>query len=342
MSSRIPRRISRRDFTRGAVVAGGILLVTRRSSAADFELRQFHNQPADSPLNKRLVEMWAAVKDETGGRVQVQTFPENNKIPGGDPAALQMVVNGELDFFTLNGGSIGNLVPASNVQGLLFAFHNSEQVFAALDGDLGDYLRQEMIPKGIYAVPRGCFDNGMHQITCSTKPIRSVDDLQGLKIRTPDAPIYVEAWKALGATPVVANINKLYETLKSGAAEAQTNPLAIAEFMKLYEVQKYVSLTSHGWSGFNLLASMKLWSRLPADLQQVIERNAMKFARLQRADNAALNVAFRTKLAEQGMIFNEADTSSFRGRLAPYYARWKTTVGERAWSLLEGHVGKLG
>jgi TRAP-type transport system periplasmic protein len=319
-----------------------MLLVTRRSAAADFELRQFNNQPADSPLNKRLVEMWAAVKDETGGRVQVQTFPENNKIPGGDPAALQMVVNGELDFFTLNGGSIGNLVPASNVQGLLFAFHNSEQVFAALDGDLGDYLRQEMIPKGIYAVPRGCFDNGMHQITCSTRPIRSVDDLQGLKIRTPDAPIYVEAWKALGATPVVANINKLYETLKSGAAEAQTNPLAIAEFMKLYEVQKYVSLTSHGWSGFNLLASMKLWSRLPADLQQVIERNAMKFARLQRADNASLNVAFRTKLAEQGMIFNEADTSSFRGRLAPYYARWKATVGERAWSLLEGHVGKLG
>ncbi len=308
------RKISRREFTRGAVAAGGLLLVSRRTPAADFELRQYHNQPDDSPLHKRLVEMWAAVKEETGGRVQVQTFPENNKIAGGDPAALQMVVSGELDFFTLNGGSIGNLVPASNVQGLLFAFHTSEQVFSALDGDLGDYLRQEMMAKGLYAVPRGCFDNGMHQITCSTHPIRSADDLQGLKIRTPDAPIYVEAWKALGATPVVANINKLYETLKSGAAEAQTNPLAIAEFMKLYEVQKYVSMTSHGWSGFNLLASMKLWERLPADLKQVIERNAVKYVRLQRADNAALNAEFRTKLAGQGMIFNEADTSSFRGQ----------------------------
>jgi len=318
-----------------------MLFVSRHTAAADFELRQFHNQPDDSPLHKRLVEMWAAVKDETHGRVQVQTFAENNKIAGGDPAALQMVVSGELDFFTLNGGSIGNLVPASNVQGLLFAFHSPEQVFGALDGDLGDYLRREMMAKGLYAVPKGCFDNGMHQITCSTRPIRTVDDLQGLKIRTPDAPIYVEAWKALGATPVVANINKLYETLKSGAAEAQTNPLAIAEFMKLYEVQKYVSMTSHGWSGFNLLASMKLWQRLPADLQQTIERNAMKFARLQRADNAALNVEFRTKLAQQGMIFNEADTSSFRAHLAPYYARWKDTIGQQAWSLLEGHVGKL-
>lgn len=335
------RKISRRAFTRGAVVAGGMLLVTRRSAAAEFELRQFHNQPADSPLNKRLVEMWAAVKEETHGRVQVQTFPENNNIPGGDPAALKMVVSGDLDFFTLNGGNIGNLVPATNVQGLLFAFHSPKQVFEALDGDLGDYLRQEMMTKGLYAIPKGCFDNGMHQITCSTHPIRSADDLQGLKIRTPEAPIYVEAWKALGATPVAVNINKLYETLKSGAAEAQTNPLAIAEFMKLYEVQKYVSLTSHGWSGFNLLASMKLWPRFPKDVQQVIERNAVKYVRLQRADNEALNVEFRTKLADQGMIFNEADTSSFRGRLAPYYARWKDTVGSQAWSLLEDHVGKL-
>lgn len=334
--------ISRRDFTFGVMAAGGMMLATRRAYAADFELRQFHNQPADSPLHKRLVEMWAAVKTETGGRVQVQTFAENNQIPGGDPAALNMVVSGELDFFTLNGGSIGNLVPASNVQGLLFAFRTPAQVFDALDGDLGNYLRAEMKTKGLYAVPRGCFDNGFHQITCATKPIRSADDLQGLKIRTPDAQVYVEAWKALGAVPVVANLNKLYEILKNGTAEAQTNPLAIAEFMKLYEVQKYVSMTNHGWSGFNLLASLKLWERLPSDLQRVIERTAAKYVRFQRADNSALNAEFRTELVQQGMLFNEAETSSFRARLGPYYTRWKETIGHRAWGLLEAHVGKLG
>ena len=333
--------MSRRRFTLGVVAAGGVMLTSRLAHAADFELRQFHNQPADSPLHKRLVEMWSAVRDETRGRVQVQTFPENNQIAGGDPAALDMVVSGQLDFFTLNGGSIGNLVPATNVQGLLFAFRTPAQVFGALDGDLGDYLREEMKVKGLYAIPKGCFDNGFHQITCSTRPIRSVDDLQGLKIRTPDAPIYIEAWKALGAAPIVVNLNKVYETLKNGTAEAQTNPLAIAEFMKLYEVQKYVSMTNHGWSGFNLLANLKLWERLPADLQQVIERNAMKHVRLQRAYNDALNTEFRSKLAQQGMSFNEADTSSFRARLGPYYARWKETIGAMAWGLLEEHVGRL-
>jgi TRAP-type transport system periplasmic protein len=103
-----------------------------------------------------------------------------------------------------------------------------------------------------------------------------------------------------------------------------------------------VSLTNHGWSGFNLLANWKLWQRFPSDVQAIVERNTEKFVRLQREELSALNTEFRTKLATQGMTFNEADTSSFRPRLAAYYAHWRETVGERAWTLLEGHVGKLG
>jgi len=323
------------------MAAGGMMLLGGPARAADFDLRQYHNQPADSPLDQWLGKMWAAVKTETKGRVQVQTFADNNKLAGGDPAALNMLVSGELDFFTLNGGSIGNLVPATNVQGLLFAFRSTAQIFDSLDGKLGDYLRDEMKAKGIYALPKGCMDNGMHQITCATHPIRTVDDLQGLKIRTPDAPIYTDAWKAMGAAPVVANFNKLYETLKSGTAEAQTNPLAVAEFLKLYEVQKYVSMTNHGWSGFNLMGNLKMWQRIPSDLQTIIERNVVKFVRLQREELSALNTEFRTKLATQGMTFNDADTSSFRPRLAAYYTHWKEVVGDRAWNLLEAQVGKL-
>jgi TRAP-type C4-dicarboxylate transport system substrate-binding protein len=102
-----------------------------------------------------------------------------------------------------------------------------------------------------------------------------------------------------------------------------------------------VSLTSHVWAGFNLIAHLKLWQRLPADVQAVIERNAAKFVGLQRADNEALNAELRGRLAQQGMIFNEPDTAPFRARLGSFYARWKDGVGQRAWSLLEAHVGKL-
>lgn len=336
--------ISRRQFAAG-LAAGGMVLLSRRESfaaqAGTGELRQFHNQPAESPLHKNLVAMWAAVKADTGGRIQVRTFAENDQMAGGDLAALTMVMDGSLDFFAVNGGLIGSVVPAVNVQGIPFAFRTLAQVFTAMDGDLGDYLREEMRAKGIHAMPRGCFDNGFQQLTCATKPIRSAADLAGLKVRTPDTPLYRELFQALGAIAVPTTINKMYDTLKSGAAEAQTDPLAIIELFKLYEVQKYVSMTNHLWGGFNLIANLKVWEGLPEDARGAIERNAAKFVRAQRQENAALNDSLRSRLTQQGMTFNEAETGSFRARLGPFYAHWKETVGPRAWSLLEAHAGKL-
>jgi TRAP-type transport system periplasmic protein len=334
--------ISRRRFTLGLIAAGGLALAGRSLLAADFELRQFHNQPVDSPLHKRLVELWAAVEKETGGRIKVRTFANNGGIPGGDPAALKMLIDGRLDFFTLNGGLIGTVVPAVNVQGIPFAFHDERQVYRAMDGDLGEYLAKEMAAKGIYAVPRGAFENGMRQITCSKRPIRTVKDLEGLRMRTPDSPIYVDCWKALGAAPVVVNFNKLYETLKNRVADAQDNPLNVAELLKLYEVQKYVSLTNHMWSGFNLIANLKMWQRLPADAQAIINRNAAKYVALQRADNDKLNHGLQPRLTAQGMTFNRVgDPGAFRARLGSYYARWKKIIGQKTWSLLEAHAGRL-
>ena len=334
--------ISRRRFAVGLAAASGLVLITKRLPAAEFELRNFHNQPADSPQHKRLVEMWTAIEKETRGRVHCAVSPDNNQTPGSDPAVLKMLIEGQLDFFNLNGGIIGNVVPPVNVQGIPFAFRNEAQVYRAIDGDLGQYLAQEMRAKGIYAVPGACFENGFRQISSSLRPVRTAADLQGFKMRTPDAPIYVECWKALGATPVIANFDKLYATLKDKTADGQDNPLNIVELLKLYEVQKYESMTSHMWSGFNLIANLKKWESFPGDIQKVIQRNAVKYVKLQRNDNDTLNHSLGAKLAERGMVFNEVDPASFRAMLGPYYARWKQEIGQRTWALLESHVGKMG
>ena len=334
--------ISRRQFTARFLLTSATTLIYRGVRAANFKLRQFHNQPADSPLHKRLVEMWAAVKTETGGRVDVAIFADNNQLPGSDPAALKMLLDGELDFFTLNGGLIGTVVPAVNVQGLPFAFRDEAQVYRAIDGDLGEYLAKEMAAKGIYALPRSCFENGFRQITCSVRPVRTAEDLNGIKMRTPDTPIYIECWRALGATPVVFNFNKIYEALKTGQADAQDNPLNVAELLKLYEVQKYISLTNHIWSGFNLIANLKMWQGLPSNVQRIIERNAEKYVKLQRNDTDKMNHDLPARLTQRGMIINQSDAASFRARLGGYYARWKDTLGSKTWALLESHVGKLG
>jgi TRAP-type transport system periplasmic protein len=334
-------RITRRAFTVGLAAAGGMFLATRRSGAVDFPMRQYHNQPTDSPLHKRLVQMWDAVRAETGGRVQVEIFPENNHFKDGDPEPLNLLVSGELEFFTLSGNGLAAIVPPANVQATPFAFRTQAQVYRAMDGALGDYLRQELSAKGIYAVPRGCFENGFHQITCATRPIRNADDLRGLKIRVPGTAAYQEFFRTFGAVTVSMNINQMYDALKTGVVEAQEDPLDVAELFHLYEVQKYMSMTNHSWSGYNLLANLKVWQGLPTDVRQSIERNAVTFARLQRADTESLNRGLRARLTQQGMIFNDADVASFRAKLGPFYAQWKQSIGDRAWSVLEADAGKL-
>ena len=334
--------VTRRHFNKSLIATGGLLLITRRARAADFPMRQYHNQPVESPLHTRLVEMWAAVNAETGGRVQVETFPENNQVNDRDANPTAMLLSGELEFFTQSGNGLASLVPAADVQATPYAFRTQAQVYRALDGALGDYLRGELKAKGLHAIPGGCFENGFHQITCATKPIRAVADMQGLKIRVPGSPLYQDFFTSLGAVVSTMNINRLYAALKSGVVEAQEDPLDVAELFKLYEVQKYMSMTDHSWSGYNLVASLKAWQRLPTDVQRVIERNGRKFARLQREDTVKLNGQLRAELTHRGMTFNDPDTASFRAGLGPYYARWKQQIGPRATSLLEVNVGRLG
>jgi len=305
-------------------------------------MRQFHNQPADTPLHRRLVELWQAVERETDGRVRVRVLAENGGIAGGDPQALAMLRTGELEFFTLMGGILGEVVPAADVQSIPLAFGTHADVYDALDGDLGRHLQRECAAAGIHMVPRGCFENGFRHITCANKPIRGLDDLAGLKIRTPQSELFIDAFRTLGADPVAINVNHLYEALKSGTVAAQENPLVVAHAFRLFEVQHYVSLTRHSWSGFNLLANLERWRSLSEENRMVIERNAARFASLQRADNERLNETLRDELTRRGMVFNDTDLTGFRARLAPFYTRWKERVGRRTWAILEAHVGTLG
>ena len=116
---------------------------------------------------------------------------------------------------------------------------------------------------------------------------------------------------------------------------AQENPLAVVELFKLYEVVRYVSMTNHMWSGFNLMAHRGTWTRLPTSLQTVIERNAAKYVRAQREDQRDLNAKLRAGLAARGPVFNDVVQAPFRGKLSDFYRQWKGRLGTKCWSLLE-------
>jgi tripartite ATP-independent transporter DctP family solute receptor len=328
-------QLQRRRFVQGLAVAAAGLAGTAR--AADFHYRLGLSQPADSPNCIRLTEMAGRIAADSGGRLQIDVFPDGKL--GSDSVMLPMLRKNELEMY-LGANVFGPLVPVTEMPGLPFTFRNPSEVFAALDGELGDYIRAELLAKDIYAFRLG-FDNGFHQFTTSTKPIRSVDDLAGMKIRTPVQKMTVDFLESLGAKPMTFTLNKLYEVLKDHTVDGQTDPFQIIVLLKLYEVQTYLSLSNHWWSGFTLVASAPAWKALPSDLQAIVTRHADAAALAQRDDVERLNGSALELLRGKGMIVNEADTSGFRRQLGAFYRRWKGIYGDKAWALMEARTGPL-
>jgi TRAP-type transport system periplasmic protein len=334
-------QFSRRSVIAGATAVGSTIIV-KPTRAADHKFVQYHNQPAGGTLHKNLVAMWDAVRGETNGRVEATVYAENNKIAGGDPEALKKLLAGEIQFFTLMGGIIGTVVPVAEAQQVPFAFKSAPEAHKAIDGPFGRYIGEEMAAKGMYLFPVAGFDNGMRQVTTVNRPIAKPDDFAGMKIRVPPGQMIFDTFAAFGAQPITTPANQIYDALKSGKVEAQENPLAIMQGYKLDEMVRYVSMTNHMWSGFNLMAHLSTWKALPDDIKAVIETNAAKYVRQQRQEQGTLNAGLRDSFAARGIAFNEVDQAAFRARLPGVYATWKDKLGNKCWGLLEAEVGKLG
>jgi TRAP-type C4-dicarboxylate transport system substrate-binding protein len=221
-----------------------------------------------------------------------------------------------------------------------FAFRDSKAVFAALDGALGDMIRRELADSGLHAFRRS-WQNGFHHITTGVRPIETAADFAGLKIRTPGGEVAADFFRTLGAEAGMVPFSGLYEALKAKTFDGQSDPLGVVQSLRLFEVQRYLSLTAHWWTGFTLLANAAVWRALPADVQTIVERNADTFALLQRADIEAVNTAGAEALARVGMSVNTADAASLRAALGDFYRRWRVRFDPAAWKLLETAAGEL-
>jgi tripartite ATP-independent transporter DctP family solute receptor len=312
--------------------------------AQSFQARQYQAQPEGSHLQIYLEKIWNAVRAETDGRLSVTVHPRNNGVAEGEPELLEQIQRGELEFAMFNGTFLARIHPAADIQSIPFAYSESRQAAALIDGDFGAYLRQELAAKGVQLIPFGGMENGFKQITSAAKPIEKVDDLRGFKMRVPNGKLFVAFYKALGADPKPLNFNRLYQALAKGDVEGQENPLAMVEENKLYEVCKYLSLTSHQWAGFNILGSQKFWERLPEDLQEAVIRNVKKYVPQQRAYVQALNAGAEARLKARGMTVIKADIASFRNALieSGFYKEWRASCGAKAWSLMEAQTGPVG
>ena len=334
------RRTLLKASAASAVLGGVGAPFVARAQQAEFTYKFANNLPDSHPLNIRAKEMSAAIKSETNGRFDLQIFP-NNQL-GSDTDMLSQIRSGGVEFFTLSGLILATLVPAASINGIGFAFPDYDTVWKAMDGDLGAYVRGE-ITKANLVVMDKIWDNGFRQTTSSSKPINGPDDYKGFKIRVPVSPLWTSMFKAFDASPASINFSEVYSALQTKIVEGQENPLALISTAKLYEVQKYCSMTNHMWDGFWFLANRRAWEKVPEDMRTIVAKHINAAALNERADIVKLNVTVREELTGKGMLFNQPEVTPFRDKLrsAGFYSEWKGKYGDQAWDLLEKSVGKL-
>ncbi|APX74999.1 Neu5Ac-binding protein [Achromobacter insolitus] len=321
-----------------AVALGaGFPLIAR---AADYTLKYGNNLPVTHPLNIRAQEAAERILKESNGRVDIKIFP-NNQL-GGDTDMLAQVRSGGIDFFTPSALVIATLVPVAAINAVGFAFKDYNQVWGAMDGALGAHVRAAIAQRRLYAFEK-MWDNGFRQTTSSKAPVKSAADMEGLKIRVPVSSLPISMFKGLGAAPASLQFSEVYSSLQTKVVDAQENPLPIIQVAKLYEVQKYCSLTNHIWDGYWFIANGRMWEGLPQDLKTVVARGINEAGLAQREDIKKLNASVQSDLEGKGLQFNQPSANSFREQLraAGFYKEWQGRFGNEAWTLLEQAVGKL-
>jgi tripartite ATP-independent transporter DctP family solute receptor len=211
-----------------------------------------------------------------------------------------------------------------------------------MDGDLGGHVRHAIEKVNLHAFDK-VLDNGYRNITTSTKPINTPDDLKGFKIRVPGIPLWLSMFKALGASPTAIPFGELYSALQTKVVDGQENPLALIQSAKLYEVQKYCSLTGHTWDGHFIFGNAKKFQSLPKEVQEALSKNLNAAALKERDDIARLNKDAEAQLTKGGIVFNRPDTAPFRAVLksSGFYTEWKGKYGPEVWGILEKYSGPL-
>lgn len=336
----VPNRASPRRALLGAALAGGAALLLPRRPRAARTYKLGSDWPADFPATRRFQAVLAAIATQTEGRLAVEVYP--NSVLGGDTEMLAELRSGALEFYAAPTGSLSTFVPASGIVNVGFAFRDYTEVWPALDGRLGGYVRAEIEKAGLVVVGPA-IDNGFRQLTTRNHPVRRVEDVAGLKIRVPVSPLHISLWRALGAAPGGMNFNEVYSALESGVYDAEENALPIVAFARLYEVQNYCIRTSHMYEAYLLLANRDAWQRLTPAERDLIVAAAGKAALPEREDIARLSVSLEGELTAKGMQFITPEREGFRRRLreSGYYRHWREKFGNTAWRLLEDQVGPL-
>ena len=309
---------------RALLVVTLVVLSAVAAQAGQFKLKLGHGAAPDNPRNIVAQQFAKAVEEKTGGRITIEVFPSESL--GSDRQMIESLIMGGLDMSINSQGPVAAYDEKLNVVGLPFLFSSPEQVYEVLDGPIGEELAALLEKKGFKVL--SYWDNGFRHITNNKLPINTPEDLRGLKIRTPEDKLTIAIFKALGSNPAPFAFGELYMALQQGQFDGQENPVTNIYYSKLYEVQKYLSLTNHKYEYCPLVVSMNTWRRLPADLQAMLKELAVEYAGKHRELNNQVNAELTAKMSELNVAVNQADVAALRAACQSVYKDFEPTFGK--------------
>jgi tripartite ATP-independent transporter DctP family solute receptor len=308
-----------KKLTRALAIGLAALLPLSAALAQDIKERTFKfalQNPKGHPLEQGATKFSELVAARSGGKIKVNVFPGGTL--GADAANVSALQGGTIEFVMLNSGILASQVKDFEVYDFPFMFANAKEADAVVDGPFGQKLHAKLQEKGIVGL--AYTELGFRNITNSKRPVATVDDIAGLKLRVIPNAINVDWVKALGANPTPLAFPELYAALEQKAIDGQENPLSVILANKFAEVQKYLALTNHQYNPQSLIFSKKVWDTLSPAEQKILVDAAAEAAKYQRQVNREAAAGQLDALKKAGMQVSElspAEQAKLRDKLKP-------------------------
>lgn len=310
-------------------IATAVLFSALPAAAQDVKNRTLKfsfGQPKAHPMGQGIQKFADLVAQKSGNKIKVSLYP--NAVLGGDNQNISGARGGTIDMTTTVTGGLVTIVKEFSIFDFPFLFNNEQEAFDIADGPIGKKLLAKLPEQGLVGL--GIWDLGFRNLTNGRRPVVKVEDIKGLKLRTVQVPIYLDVFNTLGANAVPLAFPELYSALEQRAVDGQENPLALIETNKFYEVQKYLTLTRHVYSGMPILMSKKIWDSLSETERKIIQESVTEATTEQRRISLTRNAQSLQELRKT-MEVSEMPASELtimRQKVQPVIEKYTKEVGE--------------
>lgn len=313
--------------TAGLLALGAGAGAARAADVKERSIKFAFVQTLDSHWGLGAQRFAELVDRKSGGRMKVKLYAGGTL--GGDLQTLSALQGGILEMAMMAPALLVGSVKEFAVLDLPFLFNDTREADAVLDGPVGTKLMARLPDKGVVGL--GYWEHGYRNLTNSRRPVAKLEDIEGLKIRTLQVPLYLDIFQTLGAAAVPMPLPELYTALESRAVDGQENPNVTIETNKYFEAQKYVSTTRHVYNSIIVLTSRKLWDQLSADERKVMQEAAAEARPYQRKVSRDMDARTLDSLRAKGMTVTEVsaqERARMRDKLKPVTDKYVKEAGE--------------